>query len=48
MYAYELFYCEVSKITGLTTHTLRYYDKEGLLSYVRKLKMVLENFQMMI
>ena len=44
MYAYELFYCEVSKITGLTTHTLRYYDKEGLLPYVRKLKNGIREF----
>ena len=44
MYAYELFYCEVSKITGLTTHTLRYYDKEGLLRYVRKLKNGIREF----
>ncbi len=25
---------EVAKITGLTTHTLRYYEKEGLLPFV--------------
>ena len=35
---------EVSKITGLTTHTLRYYDKEGLLPYVRKLKNGIREF----
>ncbi|MBR2299953.1 MAG: MerR family transcriptional regulator [Alphaproteobacteria bacterium] len=26
----------VAKKTGLTTHTLRYYEKEGLLPYVKK------------
>ena len=35
---------EVSKITGLTTHTLRYYDKEGLLPYIRKLKNGIREF----
>ncbi len=27
---------QVAKKTGLTTHTLRYYEKEGLLPFVRK------------
>ena len=27
---------QVSKKTGLTTHTLRYYEKEGLLPFVKK------------
>lgn len=27
---------EVAKKTGLTTHTLRYYDKEGLLPKIKK------------
>ena len=27
---------EVAKLMGLTTHTLRFYDKEGLLPNVRK------------
>ncbi len=27
---------EVAKKTGLTTHTLRYYEKEGLLPFVHK------------
>lgn len=27
---------EVAKITGLSTYTLRYYEKEGLLPFVRK------------
>ncbi len=27
---------QVSKITGLTSYTLRYYDKEGLLPFIKK------------
>ena len=27
---------QVARKTGLTTHTLRYYEKEGLLPFVRK------------
>lgn len=27
---------EVAKMTGLSVHTLRYYEKEGLLCFVRK------------
>lgn len=27
---------EVAKIFGVTTHTLRYYDKEGLMPYVER------------
>lgn len=27
---------QVAKKTGLSTHTLRYYEKEGLLPFVRK------------
>lgn len=27
---------QVAKKTGLTAHTLRYYEKEGLLPFVRK------------
>ena len=27
---------QVAKKTGLTDHTLRYYEKEGLLPFVRK------------
>ena len=26
---------QVAKKTGLTTHTLRYYEKEGLLPFIR-------------
>ena len=28
--------CQVAQKIGLTTHTLRYYDKEGLLPFVHK------------
>lgn len=27
---------QVAKKTGLTTHTLRYYEKEGLLPFIKK------------
>lgn len=27
---------EVSKRTGISEHTLRYYDKEGLLSFIKR------------
>ena len=36
---------QAAKITGLSTHTLRYYEKEGLLPFVQKSRSGLRIFQ---
>lgn len=35
---------EVSKIIGISTHTLRYYDKEGLLPNINRTESGIRNF----